>query len=199
VEKLLKDNFIYPVPLTEWVSNPVSVDKKHGTIHVCMYFCDLNKACPKDNFPTPFIDQILDECGGREIFSFMDHFSVITRYKSNPRTNIKTFICPWGTFAYKNMPFGLKNVGATFQRAMMFNFHDLKNIVEDYLDDLTAHSRKRVQHILHLLLVFKRCHHYQIHLNPHKCIFCVMSGCLLGFIISTKGIMVDPLKVEAIT
>jgi hypothetical protein len=165
-----------------------------------MDFHDLNKACPKDNFPTPFIDQILDECTGSEIFSFMDGFSGYNQIQIHPEDQHKmTFICPWGTFAYKKMPFGLKNVGATFQWAMMFTFHDLKHIVEAYLDDLTTHSRKRVQHLLHLCLVFERCHHYQIRLNPHKCIFCVTSGCLLGFIISTKGIMVDPLKVEAIT
>jgi hypothetical protein len=63
------------VPLTEWVSNPIPVNKKKGTICVCMEFCDLNKACPKDNFPMPFIDQILDKCVGSEIFSFMDRFS----------------------------------------------------------------------------------------------------------------------------
>jgi hypothetical protein len=75
VEKLLNAGFIYLVPLTEWVSNPVPVDKKKGTICVCMYFRDLNKAFPKDNFPMPFIDHILDECVGSEIFYFMDGFS----------------------------------------------------------------------------------------------------------------------------
>ena len=56
IEKLLKVGFIYPIPLTEWVSNPVPVDKRHGAIYICTDFCDLNRACPKDNFPTPFID-----------------------------------------------------------------------------------------------------------------------------------------------
>ena len=75
VEKLLNVGFIYLVPLTEWVSIPILVNKKKGTIRVCMEFHDLNKACPKDNFPMPFIDQILDECAGSEIFSFIDGFS----------------------------------------------------------------------------------------------------------------------------
>jgi hypothetical protein len=56
VEKLLKAGFIYPIHLTQWVSNPMPINKKQGTIHVCTDFCDLNKACPKDTFPTPFID-----------------------------------------------------------------------------------------------------------------------------------------------
>ena len=68
VEKLLKFIFIYPIALTEWVSNPVPVDKKQGTIHVCTNFRDLNKSCPKDNYPMPFIDQIIDACVGSEVF-----------------------------------------------------------------------------------------------------------------------------------
>ena len=74
IEKMLKSSFIYPVPLMEWVSNPVPVDKKQGAIHISTDFCDLNHAYPKDNFPTPFIDHILDECVGSEVFSFMDSF-----------------------------------------------------------------------------------------------------------------------------
>jgi hypothetical protein len=199
VEKLLNVGFIYPVPLTEWVSNPVPMNKKQGTIRVCMEFHDLNKACPKDNFPMPFIDQILDECAGSQIFSFMDGFSGYNQIQIKPEDQHKTtFICPWGTFAYRKMPFGLKNARATFQRAMTFTFHDLKHIVEAYLDDLAAHSRKRVDHVIHLRLVFERCRYYRIRLNPHKCIFCVKSGRLLGFLVSETGIMVDPLKVEAI-
>ena len=96
------------------------------------------------------------------------------------------------------MPFGLKNTGATFQRAMTLIFHDLKMIIEVYLDDITAHSHLRVRHPYHLRLVFERCCHYQVHLNPHKCIFCINFGRLLAFIVSKEGIRVDPLKVEAI-
>jgi hypothetical protein len=96
------------------------------------------------------------------------------------------------------MPFGLKNDGPTFQRAMNFVFHDLKYIVKVYLDDLATHSRKRVDHVTHLRLVFERCCYYRIRLNPHKCIFCVKPGCLLYFLVSKTGIMVDPLKVETI-
>ena len=75
VEKILKSSFIYPVPLTEWVSNIFPIAKKKGTIRVCINFQDLNKVCPKDNFPTPHIDQIIDNCAGSAIFSFMDGFS----------------------------------------------------------------------------------------------------------------------------
>ena len=74
IEKLLKFNFIYPIPLMEWVSNPILMDKKQGVIRICIDFHDLNRAYPKDNFPTPFSDQILDECVGSEFFYFMDGF-----------------------------------------------------------------------------------------------------------------------------
>eukprot|EP00253_Pinus_taeda_P003394 PITA_03394 len=121
VEKLLKAGFIYPIPLTDWVSNIVPVDKKQGTIRVCVNYRDINRACPKDNYPTPFIDQLIDECAGSEIYSFMDGFSGYNQINIAPADQHKmAFICPWGTFAYKNIPFGLKNAGATFQSLESF-------------------------------------------------------------------------------
>jgi hypothetical protein len=101
VEKLLKSGFIYPVPLTEWVSNLILVAKKQGTIRVCVDYRYLKKACPKDNYPTPFIDQIIDNCAGSVIFSFMDGFSGYNQIEILPTDQHKTaFICPWGTFTY---------------------------------------------------------------------------------------------------
>jgi hypothetical protein len=199
VEKLLKAGFIYPVALTEWVSNPVPIDKKGGNIRVCVDYRDINKACPKDNFPTPFVDQIVDDYAGSEIFSLMDGFYGYNQINIVPEDQHKTaFICPWGTFAYRKLPFSLKNAGTTFQRAMSYAFHDIKHIVQPYLDDLPAHSLRRVDHPTHLRAIFVHCRFYRIRLNPHKCIFCVESDHLLGFIISRQGIRVDPLKVEAI-
>jgi hypothetical protein len=96
------------------------------------------------------------------------------------------------------IPFDLKNVRATFQCAMTFTFHDLKHIVKAYLDDLVAHSYKTMDHTKHLRLVYERCCHYHIRLNPHKFIFCVRLRSLLVFLVSETGIMVDPLKIEAI-
>ena len=115
IEKLLKVGFIYPIPLTEWVSNPILVDKKQGVIRICTYFHDLNRACPKDNFLTPFIDQILDECAGSKVFSFMDSFSGYNQIQIKLGDRHKTaFTCPWGTFAYRKIPFSLKNAKSTF-------------------------------------------------------------------------------------
>ena len=115
MEKFLKAGFIYPVPLMEWVSNVVPVNKKQGTIRVCIDFIDLNKACPKETCPTPHIDQIIDNCAGSVIFSFMDGFSGYNQIEILPTDQHKTaFIFPCGTFAYCKLPFGLKNAGATF-------------------------------------------------------------------------------------
>jgi hypothetical protein len=176
VEKLLKVGFIYPVDLTDWVSNLLPIDKKQGTIYMCVDYRDINKACPKDNFPTPFVDQIVDNCAGSKIFSLMDGFFEYNQINIVPADQHKTsFICPWGTFAYRKLPFGLKNVGATFQCVMSYAFHDIKHIVQPYLDDLPAHSMHRVDHPIQLA-IFLRCQFYHIHLNPHKCVFCVKSS-----------------------
>jgi hypothetical protein len=189
VKKLLKSSFIYSVALTDWVSNLVPIDKKQGTIRVCVDYRDINKACPKDKFPTPFVDQIVDDYAGSEIFFLMDGFSGYNQINIVPEDQHKiVFICPWGTFAYQKLPFGLKNVGATFQRAMSYAFHDIKHIVQPYLDDLPAHSMCRVNHPTHLRAIFVCCQFYHIRLNPHKCVFCVEFGRLLGFIVSHQGI-----------
>jgi hypothetical protein len=105
VEKLLKAGFIYPVALTNWVSNLVPVNKIQGTIHVCVDYRDINKTCPKDNFPTPFIDQIVENCVGSEIFSLMDGFSGYNHINIFPTNQHKTaFICPWAASPTGNYP-----------------------------------------------------------------------------------------------
>ena len=108
------------------------------------------------------------------------------------------FICPWGTFAYRKLPFSFKNVDTTFQRAMSYAFHDIKHVVGPYLDNLPAHSKQREIHVDHLIAVFLQCCHFNIRLNPHKCVLCVEAGQLLGFIVSKDGIHIDPLKIESI-
>jgi hypothetical protein len=200
IDKLRTSGFIYPIAYTSWVSNPVLIDKKQGTIRVCTDFHDLNNTCPKENFPMPFIDQIIDDYVGHEALSFMDGFSGYNQIQIHPVDQYKTtFTTPWGTFAYCVMPFGLKNVGATFQWAMTYIFHDLAKIILAYLDDLTSRSKKHTQHLDDLRIIFQWCCQCNICLNPLKCVFCVTVGRLLGFIVSQSGITVDPLKVQVIT
>jgi hypothetical protein len=148
----------------------------------------------------PFIDQIINDCTGHKALSFMDRFSGYNQIQIHPADQYKTtFTTPWGTFAYRVIPFGLKNANTTFQRAMTYIFHDLANIILAYLDDLTARSKKCTQHLNDLRIIFQWCRQYNIHLNPLKCVFCVTVGRLLSFIVSQSGITVDPLKVQAIT
>ena len=105
IEKLLKAGFIYPVPMEEWASNFVPINKNQGTIRVYIDFRDLNKSYPKDNFPTPHIEQIIDNSVGSVIFSFMDGFSGYNQIEILPSDQHKmAFIFPWGTFAYKKLP-----------------------------------------------------------------------------------------------
>ena len=137
--------------MTDWVSNIFPITKKQGTIRVCVDYRDINKACLKDNYPSPDIDQIIDDCAENEIFSFMDGFFGYNQINILPADQPKTtFICPCGTFAYCKLPFGLKNYGATFQRAMSYAFYDIKHIVQPYLDDLPAHYLRREDHPIHL-------------------------------------------------
>ena len=141
VKKLLKSSFIYPVPLTEWVSNIVHVTKKQGTIHVFINYRDINKACPKDNYPTTFIDQIIDNCGGSIILSLIDNFSeynqidilLVDQHKT-------TFIFPWGTFPYWKLPFGLKNVGGHTHSTIsniLLNPTSMNYPLTHFIDDTT--------------------------------------------------------------
>ncbi|KAH9320039.1 hypothetical protein KI387_021808, partial [Taxus chinensis] len=114
------------------------VTKATGKILICTDFRDLNLACPKDDFPLPNIDQLVDLTAGHEMLSLMDGFSGYNKIIITPEDQHKnSFITPWGTFCYRVMPFGLKNVGATYQRAMTYVFHDLLHkTMEDYVDDL---------------------------------------------------------------
>jgi len=85
------------------------------------------------------------------------------------------FVFPWGIFAYRKLPLGLKNV-VTFQHAMPYAFHDIKHIVQTYLDDIPTHSMHRQDHPTRLRAIFTPCRYYRILLNPHKCVFCVEFG-----------------------
>uniref|UniRef100_A0A2N9GR80 Uncharacterized protein n=1 Tax=Fagus sylvatica TaxID=28930 RepID=A0A2N9GR80_FAGSY len=120
--------------------------------------------------------------------------------KMAPEDMEKTsFITPWGTYCYKVMPFGLKNAGATYQRAATTLLHDMiHKEVEVYVDDMIVKSKERQGHTTSLRKFFERIRHYKLRLNPKKCMFGVTSGKLLGFIVSQRGIEVDPDKIKAI-
>ena len=115
LEKLLEAGFIRPIDYSEWISNIVPVAKPNGDIQVYTDFRDLNKAYPKDDFPLPNIDMLVDLTVGHEMLSLMDGFSGYNQIRIAPEDQHKTtFTTPWGTFCYNVMPFGLKNVGETY-------------------------------------------------------------------------------------
>ena len=174
--------------------------KKDGRVQVCVDYRDLNKASPKGDFPLPHIDVLVDSTAGFELFFFMDDFSGYNQILMNENDKLKTaFTTPWGTFHYKVMPFGLKNAEATYQQAMVTLFHDMMhNEIEVYVDDMIAKTRRGEDHIETLTKLFDRLRKFKLRLNPAKCVFGAASGKLLNFIVSNKGIEIDPSKVKAI-
>src|SRR3954468_4376190 len=191
-EEVLKQfdaGFLAVVDYPPWIANIVPVPKKDGKVRMCVDYRDLNKASSKDDFPLPHIDVLVDNTAQCKVFSFMDGFSGYNQIKMAPEDMEKTsFITPWGTFCYKVMPFGLRNAGATYQRAMVTLFHDMiHKEVEVYVDDMIAKSCTKEEHLTHLQKLFERLRKYKLRLNPNKCTFGVRSGKLLGFIVSQRG------------
>ena len=200
IEKLLEAGFIRSIDYSEWMANLVPVKKPTGEIRVCTDFRDLNKACPKDDFPLPNIDMIIDSLAGYEMLSFMDGFSGYNQIRIKESDQHKTaFRTPWGNFCYKVMPFGLKNAGATYQRAMTAMFHDfIHKIVEVYVDDILIKYKRKEDHVQDLKAAFERMKQYKLRVKPQKCVFGVSSRKLLGHIVSRRGVEVDPKKIKAI-
>ncbi|EOY03787.1 Uncharacterized protein TCM_018974 [Theobroma cacao] len=200
VKKQFDAGFLEMAKYPECVANIVSVPKKDGKVRMCVDYRDLNRASPKDSFPLPHIDTLVDNTAKHALFSFMDDFSGYNQIKMTPEDMEKTrFVTMWRTFCYKVMPFGLKNAGATYQRAMVALFHDMMHKeIEVYVDDMIAKSHTERDHTVNLKKQFERLRKFQLKLNPAKCTFGVTSGKLLGFIVSEKGIEVDPDKILAI-
>ncbi|KAL0286717.1 UNVERIFIED_CONTAM: Retrovirus-related Pol polyprotein from transposon.6 [Sesamum angustifolium] len=175
-------------------------DLNNGHIRVCVDFRDLNNACPKDDFPLPIAELMIDATTGHEALSFMDRSSGYNQIRMAPVDEKFTAFCtPKSIYCYKFMPFGLKNAGATFQRTMQKIFDDMlhKN-VECYVDDLVVNSKKRENHFHDLRKVFKRLRRYQLKMNPSKCAFGVTSRKFLGFIVRQQDIEIEQAKIDAI-
>eukprot|EP01018_Ginkgo_biloba_P033329 Gb_18650 [translate_table: standard] len=198
VQKILEKEFIRE---SLSPSNLVPMRKKNSDIRLCVDFRNLNKSSVKDNYPLPSLDEVLQIVSGSEMMSFLDGFSGYNQVLVDQQDRMKTtFTTKWGTFAYKRMPFGLINAGATFQRAMDIAFQGLINkCIVIYMDDLTVFSKDRAHHGKHLEVILEICQKYGVSLNPKKCIFVVIEGKLLGHIIMKEGIVVDPARAQAIS
>ena len=178
----------------------VIVPKKGGKWRVCVDHTDLNDACPKDSFPLPRIDQIVDTLAGHGMLSFLDAFSGYHQIPMYPPDAEKTsFITPHRLFCYNVMPFGLKNVGATYQRLETKMFRPLLGrTMEVYIDDMLIKSKERPDHANHLQQAFDLLIIYGMKLNPAKCAFRVSARRFLGFMMTQRGIEANPSQLKAI-
>nr|GEV24631.1 reverse transcriptase domain-containing protein [Tanacetum cinerariifolium] len=208
-----------PPHLDPWVSPIHYVPKKGGMTdikndenklvptrlvtgwRVCIDYRKLNEGTRKDHFPIPFMDQILKCLAGNEYYYFLDGFSGYFQIPIDPKDQEKTtFTCPYGTFAYKRMPFGLCNAPGTFQRCMMAIFYDMiEKTMEVFMDDFFVFGNSFLTCLTNLENMLKRCEDTKLALNWEKSHFMVKEGIVLGHKISKKGIEVDKVKIEVIS
>ena len=192
--------FIREVKYPEWLANVVVVTKKGGKWRICVDYIDLNEACPKDSFPLPCIDQIVDATARHGILSFLDSFSGYQQIPMHPPDEEKTtFITPYGLYYYNVMPFGLKNAGATYQRMVTRIFLPLiGKPMEVYIDDMFVKSKECLDHTRHLQETFELLRRHNMKLNPFKCAFGVSSVKFMGFMVTQRGIEANPIQLKAI-
>jgi hypothetical protein len=193
VLKLLKVGVFYPVSDSEWVS-PVEVVPKKGGMTVirneknelipqqtitswqmCINYRELHKATQKDHFLLPFIYEMLERLGNHSFFNYLDGYSgyhqILIHLDDQSKT---TFTCPYGTFSYRRMSFGLCNAPTPFQRCMMAIFSDLiKKVMEVFMDDFTVYDKTFEDCLANLDKVLKRCKMDDLVLNWEKCHFMV--------------------------
>jgi hypothetical protein len=219
VIKLLDAGIIYPISDSKWVSPIHVVPKKAGITviknkdnelvptrvqsgwRVCIDYRKLNSVTRKDHFPLHFIDQMVERLAGHDYYCFLDGYSGYNQIPLDPEDQEKTtFTCPFGTFAYRRMPFGLCNAPATFQRCMISIFSDMvERHLEIFMDDFSVFGSSFEECLHHLTLVLIRCKEKNLVLNWEKCHFMVKQGIVLGHVISSKGIEVDKAKVDLIS
>jgi hypothetical protein len=176
------------------------VKKKNEKWRMCVDFTDLNKACKKDDFPLERVDKIMDDAANSEMLSLLNMFSGYHQIRVRREDEEKTsFITPFGTFCFVRMPEGLKNAGCTFSRMIAIVLHPQlwRNILA-YVDDIVVKSVQRRDHISDLAETFANLKAANLRLNPEKCVFSIHKGKVLGCLVSTKGIKVNPDKIKAL-
>ncbi|KAK1692001.1 hypothetical protein QYE76_008698 [Lolium multiflorum] len=202
IEKMLAAGFIRPCRYAEWISSIVPVEKKDGRWRVAIDFRDLNRATPKDEYPMPVAETLINAAAGHKVLSFMDGNTGYNQIFMAPEDIHKTaFRVPGavGLFEYVVMTFGLKNAGATYQRAMNYIFHDLiGKLVEIYIDDMVVKSVSMEGHLDDLRRVLDRTRKFGLRMNPKKCAFGVTVGQFLGFLVHERGIEIGLKSQEAV-
>jgi hypothetical protein len=200
VKRLLNAGVIREVTYPEWLANTVMMNKANGKWRICIDFTDLNKACPKDEFPLPRIDTLVDAAASSELMSLLDcylgYHQIWMKKEDEPKIS---FITPSGTYCYLRMPEGLKNAGGSFSRMIAKVLHSqIGRNVLTYVDDIIVKSMKQENHIADLQETFANFRQAGLKLNPEKCVFGVKKGKFLGCLVSTKGIEANPNKIKAI-
>jgi hypothetical protein len=200
VRKLLDAGFIEEVHHLVWLANPVIIPKAKGKLRMCIDYTSLNKACPKDPYPLPRIDQIVDSTSGCDLLSFLDAYSGFHQIQMSREDRKHTaFVTVDGLYCYVVMPYGLKNALPTFVRAMSKTFGDLiRDRVEVYVDDIVVKTKRGSTLVEDLTLGFDKLRATRTKLNPDKYVFGVSTGKLLGFLVSHRGIEANPKKIKAI-
>ena len=167
---------------------------------MCVDFTDLNKACPKDSYPLPRVDVLVDSTAQHQLLSFMDVFSGYNQIRMHDADQEKTlFVTSQGLFCYKVMPFSLKKAGAAYQWLMNKMFaQQIGRNVQVYVDDMLVKSRREEDHLEDLKETFDTLHSYNMKLNLGKCAFGVTTGKFLGFMVSQRGIEANPDNIRAI-
>ena len=200
VDIFLAVGFIREVKYPKWLANVVVVPNNGGKWRVRVDYIDLNEACPKDNFPLPQIDYIVDATTGHGILSFLNAFSGYHHIPMHPPDTEKTaFITPHELYYYNVMSFGLKNAGGTYQRMVTRVFQPLiGKSMEVYIDDMPTKSKGRPDRTMHLQETFELLQRHNMKLNPLKCEFGVSSGKFLGFMVTQRGIEANLIQLKAI-
>ena len=178
IERMVKAGFIRPCRYATWISSIVPVRKKNGKLRICIDFRDLNRATPKDEYPMPIAEVLIDAAAGHKMMSFLDGNAGYNQIFMAEEDVFKTaFRCPQGLFEFVVMTFGLRNAGATYQRAMNYIFHDLiGRLVEVYIDDVVVKSKLQADHLVDLRQVLERTRKHGMKMNPDKCAFGVTTG-----------------------
>jgi len=200
-KKLLTTGFIREARYTTWLANVVMVTKSNGKWRMCVDYKDLNKACSKDSYPLPNINQLVDGAARHKVLSFLDTYSGYNQISMHPRDKEKTtFTTDGANYFYEVMSFGLKNAGATYQRLMDTIFKGMiGKSVEVYVEDIVVKYDSCDQHIKDLQEVFNALRRTTMRLNPEKCESGVEGGKFLGFMLTHRGIEANPDKCKAIT
>ncbi|GAA0187318.1 hypothetical protein LIER_34606 [Lithospermum erythrorhizon] len=200
VASLLKAGAIRELQFPSWIANLVLVEKPNNKWRMCIYFKNLNKACPKYFYPLPWLGRLVDGSAGHEVCDFMDASRGYHQIRMLPKDEEETtFITDYDLYCKRVMPFGLKNVVATYQW-MVYTILEpqIGHNMKIYVDDMLFKIKVRSEHLENLKETFVWLKLNRLKLNPEKCSFGVTFGKFLGYMMSERGIEPNPDKIKAL-